>query len=110
MGAVGARQLAATLNAAPRGGSLSYGREDCTRIGAPSYVLTFGYDSHPTTTVWVRIDGCGVLGASNGSVVHQRTFRMIEGVSAASGLRGIGWSGLVLAAGRNATKPRRTVV
>jgi hypothetical protein len=90
----GARQLAATLNAAPRGGSLNASRDCDDLLGAPSYVLTFTYDAAPDDTVWVRVDGCGVLGASNSSVVRQRTINVVDAVSKASGLLAIGFSGI----------------
>jgi hypothetical protein len=92
-----ARRLAAVLNAAPRGGSRNVAERDCAGLNdAPSYLLTFGYPVGPAVSVWVRITGCGILGASNGSVVHQRTDALIANVTSASGLWGTSWTGAVV--------------
>jgi hypothetical protein len=90
------RKVAAALNAAPPGGSLNLDGSECqSPRAAPSYILTFGYADQQSVTVWVRIDGCGVLGASNGMVVHRRTFDVVEAVGTASGLPEIGFRGNV---------------
>src|SRR4051794_34068970 len=96
MNATGARSLAAAINTAPPGGSLNHVDGDCSEEGAPSYVATFTYDNQPDVTVWIRVDGCGVLGASNGSVVHQRTDDLMWRIANASGLTATSWHGTVI--------------
>jgi len=71
-----ATALAGTLNGLPHGTSRlapgTYSESICPEEAGNAVLVHFSYRDGPPLTVWTRLEGCGDLGASNGTVRARR--------------------------------------